>query len=252
LHNSALERLAWDSEFLGFSVGRISSIIGRDDLLQALSVARQENMRLVYWSPPSETLTSSTRDEFQTSLIVEQVTYRKLIRSGEVLPITVQGFSVEPFFEPRDSPELLHLAMQAGHLSRYRLDSKFKSDVFPRLYRIWIERSCAREIADAVFVIREAGETIAGMITLSIREHCCSIGLLAVGAAFRRRGLGAALMRIAEVFAGEQLCREISVVTQVQNHDAIRLYEASGFVASERLAWFHFWLNEADRATTDV
>lgn len=252
MHNPALEELVWDSELLGFSVGRISSIMDRDEVLQLLSIARRRKMRLVYWSTPSETLTPAIRDEFRTSLIVEQVTFRKLISDQNTATTSMTGFSLSQFFEPRHSPELLELAMQAGHLSRFRLDTKFSNEVFQRLYRIWIERSCTREIANTVVVIRDSSETIAGMITLTVKEKCCSIGLVAVGPSFRRRGLGGALMRNAELFAREHECSEISVVTQLQNYDAIRLYEASGFAASERVTWFHFWLDEVGRANTEV
>jgi dTDP-4-amino-4,6-dideoxy-D-galactose acyltransferase len=246
-----IQRLEWDSEFLGFPVAKIPNDITCDEVSKLLQYARLNGVHLVYWSTSVCAFEPSNLSGFASSRIVDQVTFKKRLVSTEKGHITsIEDFSIELWNAAEGGKELFELALQAGNLSRFRLDSRFSAGVFQAMYRIWIDRSCCREIADAVYVIRDCNKVIAGLVTLSLKDQCCSIGLIAVSQAYRRRGIGRVLMQIAEAFARTKNCTEMAVVTQVQNNDATRLYEAAGFVASECMAWFHFWLDEADCAAT--
>ena len=52
---------------------------------------------------------------------------------------------------------------------------------------------------------------------------------LDVGAAFRNRGVGTALVRSVEIKAAEQVLDEVNLEVAVENEDAIRLYERLGY-----------------------
>jgi dTDP-4-amino-4,6-dideoxy-D-galactose acyltransferase len=246
-----IQRLEWDSEFLGFSVARIPNDTSCNEVSRLLQNARLNGVHLVYWSTSVCTFEPTNLSGFDSSRIVDQVTFKKRLLSNANVQVTsLDDFSIEPWNAVEGGKELFELALQAGNLSRFRLDPRFSTGVFQAMYRIWIDRSCCREIADAVYVVRACNKVIAGLVTLSLKEQCCSIGLIAVSQAYQRRGIGRALMQIAEAFARTNNCTEMSVVTQVQNNNATRLYEAAGFVVSGCMAWFHFWLDEADCATT--
>jgi ribosomal protein S18 acetylase RimI-like enzyme len=242
-------RLDWDSEFFGFHVARIPSDTPFEAIPGILQSAKLLGVRLVYWAAPDIQAESVARREIAHFRVVDQITLRKSLSMGGQLPsLELLGFQIEQCTKREDGRDLLDLALQAGSLSRFRLDSRFAPYVFTSLYEMWIDRSCGGEIADAVFRICDSNGVVAGMITLSLRGQCCSIGLVAVSPEYRRRGLGRALLQAGEEFALANKCNEMSVVTQTQNDDAIRLYEAAGFLNSEYLACYHFWLDEADCA----
>ena len=242
-------RLDWDSEFFGFQVARIPSDTPFEAIPEILQSAKLLGLRLVYWAAPDIQAKSFARSDLAHYRVVDQITLRKSLSMKEdpAAP-ELMGFQIEQCTRREDGKDLLDLALQAGDLSRFRLDSRFAPNVFISMYQTWIERSCGGEIADAVFRIRDSNGVVAGMITLSLRGGCCSIGLIAVSPQYRRRGLGRVLLQAGEEFALANKCNEMSVVTQTQNQDAIRLYEAAGFLSSECLAWYHFWLDEADCA----
>jgi dTDP-4-amino-4,6-dideoxy-D-galactose acyltransferase len=242
-------RLDWDSEFFGFPVARISGDTRCEAIPEILQSAKLQGVRLVYWSASesqAETFTPCGLAQFR---VVDQITLRKsLSMDGHLPSVELQGFQIEQCTKLEDGRYLLDLALQAGSFSRFRLDSRIAPNLFTSLYKMWIDRSCGGEIADAVFRISDSSGVAGGMITLSLKGPCCSIGLIAVSPGYRRRGLGRALIQLGEQFAHANKCIEMSVVTQAQNREAIRLYEAAGFLSSECLAWYHFWLDEADCA----
>ena len=71
-----------------------------------------------------------------------------------------------------------------------------------------------------------------GLITLQAKAGIGSIGLIAVDAAFRGRGLGTALIRAALEWCAGRGCSIVEVVTQGRNLAATRLYESNGFAVS--------------------
>ncbi len=76
------------------------------------------------------------------------------------------------------------------------------------------------------------------------------IGLLAVGAEYRGRGLGTALLQAVDEWAVGRGLSSVSVVTQLENEAACRLYERAGFRVDRIDQVCHFWLQwEADSGT---
>ena len=238
-----IQHLAWDSHFLRLPVAKINSNACADELPGLLREAQSRGIRLIYWGPKSHRVTPEFRSLYGANYVVDQVNLRKVVVDAQPSVRLVNEHQVERLVSTTADPKVLELALQAGCYSRFRLDSRFDPDVFSRMYRAWIERSCKGEIADAVYAIRHVDRSIAGIATLATQNLTCSIGLIAVSPEHQRRGLGTMLMQTAEAFATQKRCRELSVVTQIQNTAAIRFYEAAGFLTAESTAWFHFWLD---------
>ncbi len=199
---------------------------------------------------------------------------------GSELPSTIRH-PVVPYAASTASPALCELAISAGAYSRFHVDPHFSDEKFESMYRLWIERSVKGELADVVLVVpdvvsrplkngtgsepnrpkpvtsrirevpvpvfqqapinRPGTDPLAGMITLEESGGVARIGLVAVAAAFRGKGIGSALMHAAHRWMHERAAREAQVVTQLANLPACRLYERSGYRLLRVQHYYHFW-----------
>lgn len=152
-------------------------------------------------------------------------------------------FQILPFIGPV-TPALEALALASGIYSRFRMDPRMPQTVFEALYRTWIAKSVAGELAEGVFVARRR-ETDCGMVTVASEGERGTIGLIAVAEPERRQGLGGALLRYARQHHTSTGRRVIQVVTQKSNVAACRLYTRTGFQVEKIEAEFHFWLSSS-------
>ena len=128
----------------------------------------------------------------------------------------------------------------SGEFSRFRLDRRFISNEYERLYVEWLRKSLNKTIAFKTFVAREKTE-IAGLITLGKKKECADIGLVAVDEKYRGRGIGRDLIRFADNAAFTMGFKQIQVVTQKKNWGACRLYEKCGFKMNNVINVYHYW-----------
>jgi dTDP-4-amino-4,6-dideoxy-D-galactose acyltransferase len=251
---SFYRRLDWDSGVFGFPVGEIVAPHFPPDALHvALAEARADGRRLVYWRT-AEAGDSATLAETGGSLVDRKVTFvacpiprpaspdDKVGARGSANP---DGARLEPQVEPclpgMPVADLEALAIQSGEYSRFAFDPDFPRDKFLALYRIWIQRSLAKEIADEVLAVRDGGRAVA-MITLGARNGRGDIGLVAVDAAYRRRGLGKRLFDAAHAWFGKRNLAACQVVTQERNREACALYHRLGYRVERVEYVHHFWL----------
>ncbi len=250
-----VEPREWDSRTFGFAIGRlVRRPEAEPDPLclvweGALVAARLDGMRLVYGeAAPHIAPDPALLTGFGGALVAEAVLY-----AGDVAHLARGGKSAnglvtrnEPCIEelaPNVSCEgdLHRLSLAAGAHSRFSVDPRFPRDGFETLYRTWIERSVRHEIADKVFVWRnELG--IGGLVTAEIRSGTGRIGLLAVDASLRGRGVGGGLVRAAARWMAEEGATRCEVATQRGNTLACEFYERVGFGMASMRATYHFWL----------
>lgn len=236
---SAIDFQPWDSEFFGFRVGKICDSVSPQCPAEILAALDHHAIRLLYWATPD-----IPDEALSNHRVISQLTFKKNSLTSCSIDAPA-GYSVEPIVKDFACDELFQLAVIAGWQSRFRIDPRVGEDNFRRMYRIWIDRSCSGEIADAVMVARKRS-TIAGVVTLSVRNSVCTVGLIAVSPLHHRRGLGRALMKSAENFAVSLACREVRVVTQSGNKNAIRLYTSEGYIQTRNMTWYHFWQDALD------
>jgi len=139
--------------------------------------------------------------------------------------------------------QLVTLAIEAGVLSRFNVDPRFPKNKFESLYRTWIERSTLGELADAVWVASRLGDDAAlvGMVTVSVSGAMGQIGLISVLDSARGRGVGRLLMEKAHHWLIGQSAIRATVVTQLANQPACRLYEQVGYTLHDVECCYHFW-----------
>ena len=230
--------LDWDSDLFGFPVARLRRhVLIPHTYGNALKALKEAGIRLAYAVTPWDDRETRAVIEQAGGLMVDRrVRYRKEVSGTGAFPSLV-----EVWHGPNCTPELEALALESGHQSRFRIDPKIPSGVFPRLYLTWIRRSVLGEVADAVLVSMRAGRVI-GMVSLSANDTRAAVGLMAVDQAHRRAAIGLRLMEAAEAWAHARGAETLDVVTQGANTAACTLYKASGCVVAEEQAVYHVWL----------
>jgi dTDP-4-amino-4,6-dideoxy-D-galactose acyltransferase len=171
----------------------------------------------------------------------KKITYLVDLRatSSPILPAT--NVRIEEYSETVVNSELEKLALQAGILSRFNVDPKCSSEDFERLYKIWIKKAVAKEVADAVLVSKENGKII-GMVTVGEKNRRGNIGLFSVNETMRGKNVGVSLVLAAHKWAVNRGFNLVQVVTQGDNAAACRLYEKCGYYVEKTEYYYHFWM----------
>lgn len=236
-----LQRLDWDTRFFGFPVARISNPAASiDDLREALGLMKSWQIPLAYWSAddPSDDVRSEAL-RLGGLLVDEKLTFSAEVgKTANVDP--PQADLVQSYRNGMSVDDLKQLGVDSGIYSRFVVDPKFPRDKARALFEEWILRSLDKTYADDVLVVPQ-GNRIAGMATVAQKESYVSIGLVAVGAEFRGRGFGEALVRAAITWCREKGIRQIQVTTQSANQPARRLYQKCGFELATTEFVYHFW-----------
>jgi len=237
--------LEWDSNHFGVRIARLlDPRLPAEGVRHALAQAEQAGLQLVYWpADPSLPVTADWFAPWTGFLADRKVVYRRSLHDWSPPPaaaapgdLTIHEFPAGPA-----SPELVELAIAAGEYSRFRRDARLGADKFRALYELWIERSTQHELADVVLVARDGTGRVVGLATVARRDSVGDIGLLAVHASCRGRGLGTRLITQAVAWMRAAGASESTIVTQLDNLPACRLYEQLGYRPSEVSALYHLW-----------
>jgi dTDP-4-amino-4,6-dideoxy-D-galactose acyltransferase len=231
--------LNWDTEFFGFPVA--SCELKEEDKIDFIrDSAINDGINLLYVVVPDcyyphlykqlEKLRAVKQDE-KTTYIKRDIRYTEL-------PIGVQ---IEEYQNGIPTPEMYELAIASGEYSRFHLDTRISENKFQEMYRLWIENSTKKQIADTVLVAR-IENTIVGLVTLKFKEKIGQIGIIAVASTVRGMGIGKQLMRAAENCCFQNGMDHMLVVTQAFNESACRLYDKAGFVVFKTEHIYHWWL----------
>ena len=236
MFNEQIEYLSWDSDFFEKKIGRIyaNQISNLDNIL---SEAQRANYQLVYvFGDKDYFIDDNILKRFSGHLADRKVLYeKKTIGTKENLSF------ISEYKEDGLVPELEQLAYDSGKFSRFKRDKNFRKDDFYRMYKIWMENSVKKQMADNIFVVIENG-IVKGMVTLKIKNEKGHIGLIAVSPDVHGKGYGKALINACEnkLFANGIL--SIDVPTQADNISACKFYEKCGFQLKDINNIYHFWI----------
>lgn len=233
--------LEWDSGAFGFPVARLEETENESSMAAAIDNARREGIRLIYLLTESREVARAA-ETLGGTLISERVTFVRAVTIPDAIASRAgPSVVVEQWKGTAATPELIHLARQAGHYSRFRVDPRIPREIFERIYDAWISNSLSGQIAEAVMVIRDASSLL-GLVTVGEKNRRADIGLLAVHERARGRGLGKKLVGAALDWALQRQFRDAQVVTQRANVEACRLYESCGYSIERGELVVHFWL----------
>ena len=236
-----LQPLPWDSDLMGFPVGRLTlDHADAAETAQALAAARAAGQHLLYvLVPPADAPTNCAVLAAGGRLADRKVTFALSPGPADL------AWPPDPAIVPATAHTLAleALAWQSGAYSRFRLDPRLPATVFQRLYSQWLRNSLDGSIAQVVLTLKgTAGEAV-GLLTLGDKDGVADIGLLAVAAEFRGQRAGQRLVAEARRRAAAQGYACLQVVTQGANEQACRFYEKCGFELVDEVNIYHLWLD---------
>lgn len=232
--------LDWDSAFFARRIARLEGSRLTPELVEdALTWSKTHGVDCLYFLAGA--------DDPETVRIAEdhgfrQVDVRVTLRARLENAPARSPQAVTRAFAAADLPALRALARVSHRDSRFYADPNFPRSRCDDLYETWIDKSC-HGYADAVLVAEDAGAAV-GYVSCHLTEgDTGQIGLFAVDAAHRGRGLGGALVTAALSWFAARSAGTVTVVTQGRNVAAQRLYQRGGFATDAVQLWYHKWLS---------
>ncbi|MDP3913237.1 MAG: GNAT family N-acetyltransferase [Bacteroidota bacterium] len=236
--------LEWDSSFFDLKIGKVLYLEKNNsssEIDEILTKSQNENYDLIY-------LIGNQNLKIESSLLLKhngQLVDKKVIYEKEIITNLYEYDDVEEYKDVSVVKELEKLAFESGKFSRFRKDTNFKNTDFERLYKLWMQNSVNKQIADKIFILKREINIVA-MITLKITSNCGTIGLLAVNSSEKGKGFGKKLIGASQNYLFENEIRKLNVATQLNNKIACSFYEACGFRIKDINNIFHFWLKKTD------
>jgi ribosomal protein S18 acetylase RimI-like enzyme len=275
---AAWTRRPWDSEFFGVAIGQVSTgTASAGDLTAVVEQARLDAVQCLYLlvdAGEPDSIAAAERAGF--ALTDVRLTLGRDLRAGGEsgtgtaartaartaagaaagIPAgTAAGTAGTParirLARTDDILPLKALARVSHRNTRFHRDTRFDPARSDEMYAVWIERSIAGELADAVWVV-DVDDAPRGYMTIAAGESggggvgngVAVIGLVAVADEYRGRGYGERLMDAALEWSAARGLARASVVTQGTNPASVRFYERAGFTVSRVELWFHCWTRE--------
>jgi dTDP-4-amino-4,6-dideoxy-D-galactose acyltransferase len=229
--------LDWDSAFFGFRIAQLTRHSLTDELAdQVIRWCSRNDIRCLYFLAASDDPQTVVSAEKHGLRLVDVRLTLELCLNGDSPP---PSRSVRPY-QHADLEALRQIAAVSHRDSRFYFDPGFPGERCDALYQTWIEQSC-RGYAQGVLVI-ESDSGPGGYITCHLAEDGVgSIGLIAVSANARGKGLGRKLVNSAISWFSERNTKRVSVVTQGRNIGGQRLYQNCGFRTCACQLWYHWW-----------
>lgn len=231
----------WDSEFFGIRIGSVSATAlttaGADEVDRW---ANAHGVRCLYLF--ADATDAATRNEAEArgyQLMDTRVTYAAPTgrTSNRHQPADAGTARVAA---AADLPALKAIARASHENTRFYRDPRFGRDRCAALYERWIERSCDAW-ADRVFVVGGVGDPL-GYATI----HGGVLGLVAVRADMRRRGVGYALLSAISTWLAEAGTPTFRALTQHDNQASRRMLEGMGGQLDSITVAYHRWSDSAD------
>jgi ribosomal protein S18 acetylase RimI-like enzyme len=229
--------LAWDTEFFGFSIGRVSSEAARSDadLRAATAQADADQVRCLYLLLDAADIGGLHRaigEGFRPVDIRVELELARLPPDPDAAP------GVRPAGES-DLPALEQLARETMRDTRFLTDPGFPEARAGELYSAWARRGVLGGGEHRAFIASEdAGFIVCGLDKAS---GTGSIELIGVDPGPARQGTGRSLVQAAGALFAAERCVRATVVTQGRNLPALRLYEGCGYRTSRVGWWLHRW-----------
>lgn len=234
-----IQYLNWDSRTFNLKVGKLELPISLPLTAELLSVIKLEAIKEYYDVVYIMVLNDNDITFTDTNLLFvdKKIVYSKVLCNSSC----PENSQITSFSSEEPTPELYSLAFISGGHSRFKIDFHFSPGIFETMYRLWIERSVKREIADEVLVYNTLGR-LSGMITYKKNMDKVQIGLIAVSEKNQGSGIGSQLIKSLEYKMFKEDCKKIEVATQGDNIQACKFYERNNYVISSITNIYHLWI----------
>lgn len=241
--------LEWDSTFFGVRIGRVwvrhlTSRLAR----YVMRVARRERLRCLYFFVPQRDRRSQALARAHGFERIE----RRLILSKQLTARRVRRrespFALRPIAGGDALARAKSIAREAFSLGRFLRDPRFGRARARAYYARWVDVLCRNPRACLLGAYR--GRELAGFAGCELEGQGAHgmITLVAVDPRWQGRGVGSSLLEAAERWFARKRCRSVRTVTQADNAQAVRLYQAAGFRIERREHVYHKWFVQRRRS----
>ncbi len=234
-----IEYLEWDSQFYSIKIGRIflPSIIENNIIENVIQKAKVQSYTLVYIMHDEANNTPTIIDPNIKLVDTKIIFSRNLDTKLERAETNIKSYNSTV----HSLDTLYTLALEAGAYSRFKLDSNFPINSFKEMYHQWVNNSVAKRNADIVLV-HETNKSINGFVSIQLQNSIATIGLIAVDAGHRGKGIGTQLIHASVAYALQNKCSTLNVATQFMNKEAMQFYKKNGFQIQSSTNIYHLWL----------
>jgi dTDP-4-amino-4,6-dideoxy-D-galactose acyltransferase len=238
--------LEWDSNFFGFRIGRVRSTVLNPELAKEVDAWATENQidGLYFLAESNNSQSVVVAEDFHYRLQDVRLIFEYPLSKPYAAPDLGEGVQLR-FATSEDVEALKPLTQNAFSMSRFYNDPHFSPESRERLYEVWLTRSIKEDFADRVIIATQENEALAYITCqLNRQSKIGSIGLLGVAEAARGKQLGQHLVYKAYDYFRQEGMETVTVVTQMRNISAQRLYQACGFRTLEVHLWYHKWYSK--------
>lgn len=231
--------LEWDSGFFGFPIAQVTQpVLSREIVPVVLDWCQEQNIRCLYLlADASSAETAAAAESFGFSMVDVRVELRWSNREKASNSAPPSGLRA---VRDADIEALKTIAREAHTDSRFFFDSRFGKEQAGNLFATWIATDC-RGRANKVLVVDAADTKAVGYVSCYSKAGSNRISLIGVASEFRGRKLGQALVAGGLGWFRSVGAETVSVVTQMRNVAAQRLYQAAGFRTVSVMVWYHRW-----------
>ncbi|MAN85653.1 MAG: hypothetical protein CL555_01900 [Algoriphagus sp.] len=173
-----LTHLPFDSELFGYPVGKyeVTKNWDQDEFLK-----QTPSFQLVYLISEHELDIKSK----YIQLMDVKLVFEKALKSESTFTDNIE------LYQGQLTEDLISLALASGEYSRFKVDPRLDQGEFEKLYQIWITKALQKR---EVLVYG----ALEGIVTCSVEGELGQIGLIAVKASSRGKGIGEKLLKKAE------------------------------------------------------
>jgi len=231
--------LEWDSDFFGFPIAQLTQpVLSREMVPAVLDWCQEQSIRCLYFlADASSAETAEAAQSMGFSMVDVRVQLSLSNKEGTMNSAPPSGLRS---VRDGDIEALQKIARGAHTDSRFFFDSRFDKEHAGNLFATWIAVDCGGR-ADKVLVVDGTDTRAVGYISCYSKAGTNRIGLIGVANEFRGRNLGQALVAGGLGWFRSVGAETVSVITQMRNVAAQRLYQAAGFRTVNVMVWYHRW-----------
>jgi dTDP-4-amino-4,6-dideoxy-D-galactose acyltransferase len=239
-----LQYLAWDSDFFGRRIARLTANrLDQHLLREAEAWCYAERIDCLYFladADHDETVACAEAAGFH--LVDLRITLDQRLPTGAPAGAYQPATAGVRMATTTDIPALRTMAA-ANHLdSRFYWDPHFPRARCDELYATWIEKSCTG-YAEALLVAEKDAAAVGYLSCHLDSDRCGQIGLVGVHRDWQGHGLGRHLVAESLRWFSAAGAERVTVVTQGRNVAAQRLYQKYGFLTHGVQLWYHRWFS---------
>jgi ribosomal protein S18 acetylase RimI-like enzyme len=231
-----LRRLDWDTAHFGQKMGTLSRRAGdvdwraaalEADLHVALAEAADDGYAHVILRVPTADLRLARAAEESGMRLVDVAVDLVSPNTPSRTVSAATSACIRPA-RPSDIDSLRSIAEGSFELSRFAADPFFTSEQVAGFFRQWVTNLC--DGLAMVVLVAEAADEVAGFTSCALQaDGSGRIPLIATSDAYRRQGVGRALVEASLRWFFAEGIHTVWVKTQAGNSPALALYHRAGF-----------------------